>query len=217
LASPGSGKRRNAFEADSPNPYLHNALGLVLRQLSEIDAAERPTQNVRSLLITSGPRDRKNRVALCKLLASEAQSMGQRVLLVDGNFASGEPGTYNEGLAELLEGSCSLESLVGSDPGAEVTVLGKGRAEAVRLRKRDYWSGASHFLSKAQWRFDLLIIDGGALAENLPVAPLFTNVDVVIFVAQLFGTALDDVNRAFDSAGLMGRPINGIVLLDPSM
>ena len=168
--------RCSGKETDA-SPTLLGAIRLAVTRLSDTNAAEGKTHTIRSLMITSGEQDREIRREFCQLLASAAQSMGERVLLVDADLT----GTgADEGLREILQGRCTLASVVDVAAASNgVIALGTGRVGLAGLRNKDGCSSASRLLWQAQPHFDLVIIDGGVLAENLAIAPLLTVADDV--------------------------------------
>ena len=57
-------------------------------------------------------------------------------------------------------------------------------------------------------RFDLVVIDGGAITENPQAASLMPLADGVLLVARLGATAQRDVAEAVEAAGLAGHPVS---------
>jgi succinoglycan biosynthesis transport protein ExoP len=116
------------------------------------------------------------------------------------------------GFLVVRRGDYALNALVEPAPDAGVASLGKGRDQ--RLPGNLGWSGVVRLLLEARQHFDLLIVDGGGVAENVQVAPLLTAADEVLLIAQLARTTQGAVSRAADAAIIMGRPVSAVLLVD---
>jgi Mrp family chromosome partitioning ATPase len=197
------------------SPSALAIMGLALRRLYNVgeDSTLRERIGVRSLLVTSGIQDADVRREVCGLLAEAATMRGDRVLLVDGDVASGRPET-TPGLLDVLHGEHTLSSLVDLAPPTGVAFLGKGRDRRSAIVRNRSWNGAVRMLTEATQHFDIVIVDGGEVAENLQIAPLLTASDEVLLVGQLARTSQNDVVRAADAATTMGRPISAVLLVD---
>jgi uncharacterized protein involved in exopolysaccharide biosynthesis/Mrp family chromosome partitioning ATPase len=215
------GRRRStlsdAMLGSRVGPNVMAVLGLALRRLFDpsIDPASRDLGGMRSLLVNSGTQDADVRREVCNLFASTAAMRGDKVLLVDADVAGGQPGAA-AGLLDVLHGEHALSSLVDVAPVTGVALLGKGRDQRSSVLRNQGWSDVMRMLSQARQHFDLVIIDGGVLAENLQIAPLLSVADTALLVGQLGKTTQNDVNRAVDAAMVMGRRISAVVLIDPT-
>jgi uncharacterized protein involved in exopolysaccharide biosynthesis/Mrp family chromosome partitioning ATPase len=210
-----NGRRRlgDGAPGSQASPSVQAIIGLALRRLFDVgaDSALRERTGVRSLLITSGSDDAEVRQSVCRLIASVAAMRGDRVLLVDADIAGGSPGAV-PGLLDVLRGEYTLEALVDVAPATGVASLGKGRDQ--RLLGNRSWSSVMLMLSEARKHFDILIVDGGEVAENLQAAPLLLAADEVLLVAQMARSTQGEVSRAADAAIVMGRPISAVLLVD---
>ncbi|UCI34412.1 GumC family protein [Mesorhizobium sp. B4-1-4] len=186
--------------------------GLALRRLF---AASRRPPNwplVPSILVTSPPQDAAQRGRVARLLANAAAARGSRVLFIDSNTGSGkkEP---QPGLLDVLRGEYAFEALSQRTPGSNVAVLGGGRPKAgVSEAQGVYFT--QHMLAQAGHSFDLVVVDGGALADNLNVSPLVAMVDEIVLVATLNATPMHDVTAASQAISVMGRLPTAAMLVD---
>ncbi|TPK72246.1 Wzz/FepE/Etk N-terminal domain-containing protein [Mesorhizobium sp. B2-4-17] len=186
--------------------------GLALRRLF---AASRRPPNwplVPSILVTSPPLDAAQRGRVARLLANAAAARGSRVLFIDSNAGSGkkEP---QPGLLDVLRGEYAFEALSQRTPGSNVAVLGGGRPKAgVSEAQGVYFT--QHMLAQAGHSFDLVVVDGGALADNLNVSPLVAMVDEIVLVATLNATPMHDVTAASQAISVMGRLPTAAMLVD---
>ncbi|TPK97856.1 lipopolysaccharide biosynthesis protein [Mesorhizobium sp. B2-4-14] len=186
--------------------------GLALRRLF---AASRRPPNwplVPSILVTSPPQDAAQRGRVARLLANAAAARGSRVLFIDSNAGSGkkEP---QPGLLDVLRGEYAFEALSQRTPGSNVAVLGGGRPKAgVSEAQGVYFT--QHMLAQAGHSFDLVVVDGGALADNLNVSPLVAMVDEIVLVATLNATPMHDVTAASQAISVMGRLPTAAMLVD---
>lgn len=207
---------RQGMSGRKPSPSVLAIMGLALRRLldADIDAGMRENAGLRSVLVTSGTQDADIRQEACILFASAATMRGDRVLLVDADVAGGKPDA-SEGLLDVLHGEKNLSSLVDLAAPTGVAFLGKGRDQRSAALSHRGWTGVMRMLAEARQHFDLIVIDGGVIAENLQVAPLLNAVDEVLLVAQLAKTTQNEAYRAADAASIMGRPISAVLLVDP--
>lgn len=186
--------------------------GLALRRLF---ASSRRPPNwplVPSILLTSPPEDAAHRGRVARLLANAAAARGSRVLFIDTNAAIGkkEP---QPGLLDVLRGEYAFEALSQYTAGSNVAVLGRGRQKAVFSEAQGVYF-TQHMLAQAGRNFDLVVIDGGALADNLNASPLVAMVDEIVMVATLNSTPMRDVTVASQAISVMGRLPTGALLVD---
>ncbi|TPK64297.1 lipopolysaccharide biosynthesis protein [Mesorhizobium sp. B2-3-3] len=186
--------------------------GLALRRL--FSASRRPPDwpLVPSILVTSPPQDAAQRGRVARLLANAAAARGSRVLFIDTSAGSGkkEP---QPGLLDVLRGEYAFEALSQHTPGSNVAVLGGGRPKAgVSEAQSVYFT--QHMLAQAGRSFELVVVDGGALADNLNASPLVAMVDEIVLVATLNSTPMRDVTAALQAISVMGRLPTGAMLVD---
>lgn len=187
--------------------------GLALRRLF---ASSRRPPNwplVPSILLTSAPEDAVQRGRVARLLANAAAARGSRVLFIDTNKAGGSQKEPQPGLLDVLRGEYPFETLSQYAPGSNVAVLGKGRPKAAFSEAQGVYF-TQHMLAQASRNFDLVVVDGGALADNLNASPLVAMVDEIVLVATLNATPMRDVTAASQAISVMGRLPTGALLVD---
>jgi len=166
-------------------------VSLALRRLFDVNAGESEMGAMRSLLLTSGASDLKVRRDVCALFELAARRRGERVVLIDADAARCDQGTAIR-VVDVLRGHLPHEEL-----------------------HQDALVRVTNQAPDLDERFDLLIIDGGVLSENLSIEPLLGAVDQVIMVGQIALTSQVDVASTADAAAIMGRPISAVILIDP--
>lgn len=187
--------------------------GLALRRLF---ASSRRPPNwplVPSILLTSPPEDAAHRGRVARLLANAAAARGSRVLFIDTNNASGNKKEPQPGLLDVLRGEYAFEAVSQRTAGSNVAVLGRGRQTAVFSEAQGVYF-TQHMLAQAGRNFDLVVVDGGALADNLNASPLVAMVDEIVMVATLNSTPMADVTAASQAISVMGRLPTGALLVD---
>ncbi|RWC71269.1 MAG: lipopolysaccharide biosynthesis protein [Mesorhizobium sp.] len=187
--------------------------GLALRRL--FSSSRRPPDwpLVPSILLTSAPEDAAQRGRVARLLANAAAARGSRVLFIDTNNAGGGQKEPQPGLLDVLRGEYAFEALSQYAPGSNVAVLGKGRPKAAFSEAQGVYF-TQHMLAQASRNFELVIVDGGALADNLNASPLVAMVDEIVLVATLNATPMRDVTAASQAISVMGRLPTGALLVD---
>ncbi|WP_051370988.1 GumC family protein [Mesorhizobium loti] len=212
-AKSGGGRRWWPFGSTAPAGQKTDAVaGLALRRLF---ASSRRPPNwplVPSILLTSPPEDAVHRGRVARLLANAAAARGSRVLFIDTNAGSGkkEP---QPGLLDVLRGEYAFEALSHYTAGSNVAVMGRGRQKAVFSEAQGVYF-TQHMLAQAGRNFDLVVVDGGALADNLNASPLVAMVDEIVMVATLNSTPMRDVTAASQAISVMGRLPTGALLVD---
>jgi uncharacterized protein involved in exopolysaccharide biosynthesis/Mrp family chromosome partitioning ATPase len=225
---PGEGRRRRRFdrfrrragsgtedEEETISPRLEGAIGLALRRL--LDGGSLPssaTGTAPSLLLTSCSEDAAERLRLVGLLGIHATSRGERVLVIDANMD--QDGRADRGLLDVLAGDCAMTDAIHFHFGQNIAYMRRGGTRKM-LRESDSRANAQKMLSHAHRMFDLVVIDGGILSENLKTAPLVASVDAVVLVAEKNVTNLKDAEALAQAAELMGHRLTGILLVDGSI
>lgn len=213
-AKSGGGRRWWPFGAAAAAGQKTDAVaGLALRRLF---ASSRRPPNwplVPSILLTSPPEDAAQRGRVARLLANAAAARGSRVLFIDTNNASGGKKEPQPGLLDVLRGEYAFEAVSQHTAGSNVAVLGRGRQTAVFSEAQGVYF-TQHMLAQAGRNFDLVVVDGGALADNLNASPLVAMVDEIVMVATLNATPMRDVTAASQAISVMGRLPTGALLVD---
>ncbi len=83
---------------------------------------------------------------------------------------------------------------------------GAGKGVTVPIKRGR--EARERFLAEIGRRFDLVIVDGGAITENPQAASLMPLSDGVLLVARLGTTPQRDVADLVEAAGLAGHPVS---------
>jgi len=113
----------------------------------------------------------------------------------------------------VLRGEYAFEAVSRYAPGSNVALLGRGRPKAIFQEAHGVYF-AQHMLAQASRSFELVVVDGGALAENLNASPLVAMVDEIVLVARLNATPMRDVTATMQAISVMGRLPTGALLVD---
>jgi hypothetical protein len=181
--------RRGAAAASSQKTDA--VVGLALRRM--FSSGQRPPDwpLVPSILVTSSPGEGAQRSGWRGLLANAAASRGSRVLFIDANAGGGQKDPQ-PGILDVLRGEYAFEAVSHYAAGSNVAVLGRGRSKAVFQEAHGIYF-AQQMLARASRSFELVVIDGGALADNLNASPLVAMADEIVLVATLNATPMRDV------------------------
>jgi polysaccharide biosynthesis transport protein len=163
-----------------------------------------------ALLVTSGESDEAERRAVIALLAAVAVARGDRVLRVDADLRADGSGTG--GLLDVLRGEQSLNAVTRTDPASGARRVGLGDTEKP-LRDALTPANVERFIAGVKGRFDLVLVDGGVLTENLRLGPLAAAADRLLLVACNGATRQRDLIDLVDTSEALGRPISGSLLL----
>ncbi|PZV39560.1 GumC family protein [Mesorhizobium kowhaii] len=187
-------------------------VGLALRRM--FNSGRRPPDwpLVPSILVTSPPEDGQQRNRIARLIANAAAARGSRVLFVDTNTSNGQMDPQ-PGILDVLRGEYAFEAVSRYAPGSNVALLGRGRPKAIFQEAHGVYF-AQHMLAQASRSFELVVVDGGALAENLNASPLVAMVDEIVLVARLNATPMRDVTATMQAISVMGRVPTGALLVD---
>ena len=167
----------------------------------------------RSIFLTSGHGENEERVTVVLMLATIALRMSRRVLFIDGSSVD-LSNPHSPGVAEILRGEQSLGSAIVIDHATGLAVLGRGRG--VWPSNGAGSDGFERLLAEAAGRFDLVIIDGSVVTDDLGALPIAAGADEVVFVARLGSTRREEVTMAADVLGTLGRRISATLLIKPA-
>lgn len=162
------------------------------------------------LMVTSGESDELQRRAVIGLLAAVAVGRGDRVLLVDADLRAEASGTG--GLLDVLRGEQSLNAVTETDPKSGARRIGLGDTSRP-VRDALTTDNIERFVAGVKARFELVIVDGGVLSENLRLGPLAHAADRILMVACNGATRQRDLIDLVDTSEALGRPISGSLLL----
>lgn len=205
---PGRGRRRSGAAAQKTDAVA----GLALQRIAA--ATRRPTDwpLVPSILVASPPEDKAQRSRVAWQLANAAAARGRRVLFIDINAGKGQRDPQ-PGVLDVLRGEYPLDAVSRYAPGSSVALIGRGRPAAVFQEAQALYF-AHRMLAEANHNFELVVIDGGALADDLNVLPLVAMADEILLVARLNTTPMRDVASTSEAVSVMGRLPTGAMLVD---
>jgi polysaccharide biosynthesis transport protein len=163
-----------------------------------------------ALLVTSGEADEAERRAVIALLAAVAVGRGDRVLRVDADLRADGSGTG--GLLDVLRGEQSLNAVTQTDPASGARRIGLGDTQKP-MRDALTPANVERFIAGVKGRFELVIVDGGVLTENLRLGPFAAAADRLLLVACNGATRQRDLIDLVDTSEALGRPISGSLLL----
>lgn len=205
---PGRGRRRSGAAAQKTDAVA----GLALQRIAA--ATRRPSDwpLVPSILVASSPEDKAQRSRVAWQLANAAAARGRRVLFIDINAGKGQKDPQ-PGVLDVLRGEYPLDAVSRYAPGSSVALIGRGRPAAVFQEAQALYF-AHRMLAEANRSFELVVIDGGALADDLNVLPLVAMADEILLVARLNATPMRDVASTSEAVSVMGRLPTGAMLVD---
>ncbi|MFD0936081.1 GumC family protein, partial [Methylobacterium trifolii] len=164
-----------------------------------------------SILVTSGEADDADRKGAIELLASVAVARGERVLIVDADMRA--DGSGAGGLLEVLRGEQSLNAVAHQDVATGARRIGLGDTHKP-FGDAFHRSNVERFLAGVKGRFELVILDGGVLSENLRIGPVATAADRLLLIVRNGATRQRDLLSLVGTSEALGRPISGSLLLD---
>lgn len=205
---PGRGRRRSGAAAQKTDAVA----GLALQRIAA--ATRRPPDwpLVPSILVASPPEDKAERSRVAWQLANAAAARGRRVLFIDINAGKGQKDPQ-PGVLDVLRGEYPLDAVSRYAPGSSVALVSRGRPTAVFQEAQALYF-AHRMLAEANHSFELVVVDGGALADDLNVLPLVAMADEILLVARLNATPMRDVAATSEAVSVMGRLPTGAMLVD---
>lgn len=205
---PGRGRRRSGAAAQKTDAVA----GLALQRIAA--ATRRPADwpLVPSILVASPSEDKAQRSRVAWQLANAAAARGRRVLFIDINAGKGQKDPQ-PGVLDVLRGEYPLDAVSRYAPGSSVALIGRGRPTAVFQEAQALYF-AHRMLAEANHSFELVVVDGGALADDLNVLPLVAMADEILLVARLNATPMRDVASTSEAVSVMGRLPTGAMLVD---
>ncbi len=164
-----------------------------------------------SILVASGEADDADRKAAIDLLASVAVARGERVLVVDADMRI--DGTGAGGLLDVLRGEQSLNAVARLDPATGARRIGMGDTQKP-VRDAFLRANVERFLAGVKGRYELVILDGGVLSENLRIGPVAAATDRLLLIVRNGATRQRDLLNLVGTSEALGRPVSGSLLLD---
>ena len=175
----------------------------------------------RSVMVTAAPTDDVLRGDVIDLLASVATSCGDAVLVIDADLAASDKAQdgsttrdgsqAQDGLIEVLLGRRTLAGVTAVCTETGASWIGLGRDKAA-LRDAFSRGNVLRLLSNLGG-FDLVLVDGGPLAQHLAGGLLARAVDQLIVAAAEGRTRQSDIAALGSMTSVIGRPIAGTLLV----
>ncbi|WP_430910192.1 GumC family protein [Methylobacterium sp. sgz302541] len=181
--------------------------------LDHLSGGRRGAHESRSLsvVVTSGSADAADRRSAIDLLAAVAVARGDRVLVIDADMRGADP--RDGGLLDILRGEESLHAVSTQDPVTGARRLGLGRT-GKPLRDALQHENVERFLLAVKSRFDLILVNGGTLSENLRIGPIAAAADRLVVVVRNGQTRQRDLLSIVDAAVALARPVSASLLVD---
>lgn len=164
-----------------------------------------------SVLVTSGSADATDRRGAVDLLAAVAVARGDRVLVIDADTRGTNP--RDGGLLDILRGEESLHAVSTQDPVTGARRLGFGDT-GKPMRDALQHENVARFLMAVKSRFDLILVNGGTLSENLRIGPIAAASDRLLLVVRNGQTRQRDLLSLIDAAAALARPVSASLLVD---
>ncbi|MGU3537899.1 GumC family protein [Methylobacterium sp. A54F] len=164
-----------------------------------------------SILVTSGEADASDRRAAIDLLASVAVARGDRVLIIDADLREERAGAG--GLLDVLRGEQSLNAVARHDTATGARRIGLGDTHRP-VQDALLRTNVERFLAAVKGRFELVILDGGVLSENLRIGPVAAAADKLLLIVRNGTTRQRDLLEIVDTSEAIGRPVSASLLFD---
>lgn len=207
-------QRRSITGPETVPPADAHAEGIAgLALLRLFDRPELATMAAHSVMLISTGGDSAERLRTALLLADAAANRGDRVVLIDADVEQ-NPETGVAGLLDVLRGDCGFDAAIHFGSTRDVALMPKGRQKAMppKINGRAF---ATRMLAEASRHFDVVVIDGGVLTQNVKISPLIATVEQIVLVTELYATKQSEVTRIVEAARIMGRSVTAAILIDP--
>lgn len=189
------------------------AAALALDRLGGLHGEVRASQLGLCVFVTAGAKDSGDRRSTVRLLAAVAVTRGERVLIVEADLEAAGPDRHcGAGLTEVLIGASLLGKAIVHDPSSGARLLPMGDPTRLSRACLDR-TNVERFLHRARADFDLVLIDGGALATNLRMNTLAAASDRLLVVAHRGTTRHRDLLEMLDVSEMLGRTPSGAILV----
>lgn len=210
--------------ADGADPAADDAAGLAFREaidrVKTLTLRQLSNKKHRTLLVTSPAPDEGKSILAWNLAAGFARN-DLRVLFIDANLV--RPTIHEQlnvdmpkGLSEILRGECSLLDCTIETPVPNLACLAAGQPDNEARRSLDR-PAFSRLLDKARAEFDYIVIDSCSLSEAADPLCLAQRVDAAVLSLRTFRSRTPNADEALKRMQLLGTPVLGIVLTDPTL
>ncbi|TXM98061.1 CpsD/CapB family tyrosine-protein kinase, partial [Methylobacterium sp. WL122] len=99
------------------------------------------------------------------------------------------------------------------DPATGARRIGMGDAQKP-VRDAFLRTNVERFLAGVKGRYELVILDGGVLSENLRIGPVAAAADRLLLIVRNGATRQRDLLNLVGTSEALGRPVSGSLLLD---
>jgi capsular exopolysaccharide synthesis family protein len=206
------------------DPDPNDDAGLAFREaidrIKTLTLRQMDRRDMRSLLVTSPAPDEGKSILAWNLAAGMART-DFRVLYIDANLR--RPTIHHHlnmpmpaGLCEVLRGERPLTEVALQTPVANLFCLSTGLPDEEARRSLDK-PALAKLLEHARYKFDYVIIDGGALSESADPLCLAQKVDGVMLSLRTFRSRTPAAEQAMQQMQHLGASVVGVVLTDPTL
>lgn len=184
----------------------------ILDRMASLGGQTRRRDQGVAVFVTSGSADAKDRRTITRLLAAVAVTRGERVLVIDADLEAGVPLRDQAGFVEVLNGETSVTFAAIRDPQSGAMTVPVGDAMRLTREALDR-ANIERVLAEARGAFELVLIEGGALAANLRVSELALTADRMLVVVREGTTRQRELLDLVEASETFGRRISGAVLV----
>jgi polysaccharide biosynthesis transport protein len=210
--------------ADGADPAADDTAGLAFREAIDrtktLTLRQMAIKKHRTLLVTSPSPDEGKSILAWNLAAGFARN-DLRVLFIDANLVC--PTIHEHlniapppGLSEILRGEQSLRDCTLETPVPNLFCLAAGQPDNEARRSLDR-PAFNRLLDKARGEFDYVVLDSCSLSEAADPLCLAQRVDAAVLSLRTFRSRTPNADEALKRLQLLGTPVLGIVLTDPTL
>ncbi|WP_026379200.1 GumC family protein [Afifella pfennigii] len=172
-----------------------------------------------AVVAMASPRKGDGKTTTTANLGYYLAQTGRRVLLVDCDLreptlsrlmASGR----ERSIADVLDATCKPEDAIVAASGLETLAIlpAPARIDGQRASELLGSDRLRKVLSQLRDRYDLIIVDGGSLLQDVEARLLLDAVDSAILVLRAGKSSLADVERSTHLASILSLKMSGVVL-----
>jgi capsular exopolysaccharide synthesis family protein len=209
--------------AAGAEPAADDPAGLVFREsidrVKTLAIRQMTLRKQHTLLVVSPSVDEGKSILAWNLAAGFART-DFKVLFIDANLVRPtihkHLNTDQAGLSEILRGEANLGDATFSTPIPNLDCMTAGRPDPEARRCLDK-PAFSRLLDRARAHYDFVVIDTCALSEAVDPLCLAQRVDAAIVSVRTFKTRSPAAEQAWERLQLLGTPVLGAVLTDPTL
>jgi capsular exopolysaccharide synthesis family protein len=210
--------------SDGADPAPDDTAGLAFREAIDrtktLTLRQMANKKLRTLLVTSPQPDEGKSILAWNLAAGFARN-DLRVLFIDANLL--RPSVHEHlhiaapsGLSEILRGEQTLKDCTVETPVPNLFCLAAGQPDNEARRSLDR-PAFNRLLDKARSVFDYVVIDTCSLSEAADPLCVAQRVDAAVLSLRTFRSRTPSADEALKRLQLLGTPVLGIVLTDPTL